>query len=278
MSGEGSALGVAAAMGVPNSTAKKRKAADGSDDAEKKHKCNYCNAAFKYKSKLLRHLSDRHDVGVQWFTCDFAGCSFRTKQSSGIKRHKADMHGDKVRKFTCKFCYKGGATVGDCDKVKGAFKQASTLAIHIAKSHPEEYKKMLEEGDEIVVKFKTSPYIKCPRQPCTYTTTRRSDMNKHLVAIHDFAKPKMFYCRANCGFKSGREGFVKAHESVCKDMTSRNLAPDAVCSVVTSEAGASAKAATATVAPATVAAENLPLSPSVLDSAADGDITKEALI
>ena len=101
--------------------------------------CEFCSKAFKFPSKLKRHLSDAHDVGV--IMCKCTKCNFETKQKDVLTRHVKEVHGEVG--YCCPVCYEGREDEGEGGEggirvieghtgVKGVYKQKKVLVAHLA--------------------------------------------------------------------------------------------------------------------------------------------------
>ena len=70
------------------------------DDADKPHKCSYCNRGFKKASNLKRHILTH--TGERAFSCETCGKTFST--SHAVKLHNRQHTGDKP--YQCEKCLK----------------------------------------------------------------------------------------------------------------------------------------------------------------------------
>ena len=41
---------------------------------------------------LVRHLANKHEVEVVWYSCDQEHCNFKTKEASNLRCHRKRVH------------------------------------------------------------------------------------------------------------------------------------------------------------------------------------------
>jgi uncharacterized C2H2 Zn-finger protein len=61
-------------------------------DTHSTFKCPRCSYNAKNASHLMRHLADKHDIGVTWHARGQPGCDFKAKRAASLTRHLADKH------------------------------------------------------------------------------------------------------------------------------------------------------------------------------------------
>ena len=84
------------------------------------HECPHCDYKGKDKWRLRDHLANIHDIGVTWHECP--QCEYRAKNKMNLKRHLACIHDINARWHKCPLCaYKT--------------KEKSKIKIHLANIH-----------------------------------------------------------------------------------------------------------------------------------------------
>jgi hypothetical protein len=127
--------------------------------------CPYCKYTTKYLTTFNRHLSYRHDIGVQWNQCEY--CDDKFKQKGDLKQHMAYVHNIGVTWEHCKYCD---------DK----FKQKGHLKQHMAYKH------------DINV-----TWYKCGK--CDFKSKKTGTLNRHIARVHDIGHKECTVCYKQCG-------------------------------------------------------------------------------
>ena len=207
------------------------------------HECDKCDRKYLKKRDLEYHISSVHEgKGINSYKCDQCpDMDFRLKED--LRKHNLMIHNIKdnachlcVKTFgrrselnkhiryihqgikqICEYCSKSFGKPGDlnrhikaihegimdykCEKCGKEFSQSRYLTQHINVAH---------ESPE-----KT---IRCGIDNCDYATHNKSNLNKHVISIHE--KPKELCCETcgkQCGSMSDLRRHVKAVHTKIKD-------------------------------------------------------------
>ena len=154
--------------------AKRRTNETGGDD-ERKHKCTTCEARFKNRGDLQRHVKVVHE-GKRMYVCETCGKSFG--HSGHLNRHIQSVHLHQ-RRFRCQFCHY-------------EFYQASHLQSHIGHIHGK--KKALS----------------C--KECGYRASSRNALKTHMRNAHPYEEVTMHGCSfADCPQTFEHENELNSH-------------------------------------------------------------------
>ena len=137
--------------------------------------CHRLNKPFKFKAKLEQHLSDVHDINVNWYCC--SQCNKKFKQKHVLIQHLATIHEINLNWYTCSLCNK-------------KFKTKMILKNHKINKH------------DIDVQWYHCAY-------CPGNFKQLNILNTHLADIHDI-NVKWYFC-SYCDKKFKRKGFLKTH-------------------------------------------------------------------
>ena len=146
-----------------------------------------CDYKSKMKGHLKQHLSNIHDIGVNWFDCPEDGCDYKSKSNGDLKQHLSNIHDIGVSWFHC--------TEDGCDyKSKANY----SLKRHLANIH------------NIGTKW-----FHCPEENCNHKCKNKGDLKKHLSNIHGIGVT-WFHCPEDgCDYKSKANGVLKRHQRQC---------------------------------------------------------------
>ncbi|XP_020268700.1 transcription factor IIIA-like isoform X2 [Asparagus officinalis] len=162
-----------------------------------------CNKRFAFQGNMTRHVKEMHDEessseGEKQYVCPEVGCGKMFKYASRLRKHE-DSHvkldyvevicGEQgcLKKFTDSYCLR--AHVQSCHQyvvceICGTQQLKKNLKRHLR----------IHEGSG------EAERIRCSFEGCQYTFSNRSNLNKHVKAVHDELRP--FPCRiSGCGQK-----------------------------------------------------------------------------
>lgn len=150
---------------------------------QRKHACPNCNKRFENKSKLMRHINDRHEK-TQQFSCP--RCSRMFTQKGNLMQHKALHYDVSPLRVQCKKCKKIFSTKGglkkhektahgydvpkilSCDFCGYATPHRTTLRRHVT-------------GHQTL---DATTCVPCTFEGCTGIFRNQDDVNKHESAVH----------------------------------------------------------------------------------------------
>ncbi|KAH9326240.1 hypothetical protein KI387_006418, partial [Taxus chinensis] len=142
-----------------------------------KHSCPepYCKKAFKYPSKLAKHLDDVHSTTYTEVICCEPGCLKYFTNAEALKEHLRHNH----NRVCCEIC--------GSQQFKNQIKRH--MRIH---------------ENQTCVKS-----IACPYERCLHSYTRKSNLNQHTQSAHLGLKP--FKC-GECGKAYAHKSSRDRHE------------------------------------------------------------------
>ncbi|XP_052063675.1 zinc finger protein 711-like [Mytilus californianus] len=157
--------------------------------------CTLCDKVLSTWLNLIEHKYKKHNIGYdvekyQVLMCDMPNCDFSTIVEYKMRTHYSDVHGE-VGSYVCDLCNKG------C-------KSAPQLKYHMKTVHPDDKTQMHYKCTECSKTFRHSCNLKkhidyvhlkisdkkylC--HLCTYKCMSKTDLNNHLLKIHDIPLPK----------------------------------------------------------------------------------------
>ncbi|KAL0908937.1 hypothetical protein M5K25_023451 [Dendrobium thyrsiflorum] len=182
-----------------------------------------CNRAFAFQGNLKRHLKEIHDddspcEAEKQHTCEEPGCGKIFKFASRLKKHQ-DSHlkvefleifcGEPLcmKPFTNSECLK--AHIQSCHKyVKCEVCGAQQLR--------KNFKRHQRTHEGVISKER----IKCSFQGCEQSFSKKSNLNKHVKAVHEELRPfrcRTSGCQQRFPYKHVRDNHEKTHVYVQGD-------------------------------------------------------------
>ncbi|XP_072955065.1 transcription factor IIIA [Typha angustifolia] len=162
-----------------------------------------CNCSFGIKGNMTRHVKEIHEQETpseheKQFVCREVGCGKTFKYPSKLRKHE-ETH----VKLDCVevVCSENG-----CMKT---FTNTECLKAHVRSCHQhihceicgtKQLKKNFKRHQRMHEGANVAERIKCSFQGCQYTFSNKSNLNKHIKAVHQEVRP--FFCRmSGCGQK-----------------------------------------------------------------------------
>ena len=181
------------------------------------YKCteNDCKYQTKYKSSLKRHLTNVHEIGVEWHHCSIEDCDFKAKESGSLKRHLGDVHDIGVKWHHCSIqdCAYKSKTADNLNRhlvnihdIGVEWHHCSIQDCHYKSKDAGNLKQHLANMHDIGVKW-----YHCSIQDCAYKSKTADKLNRHLVNIHDIGVEWHHCSIQDCHYKSKDAGNLKRH-------------------------------------------------------------------
>ncbi|XP_059073296.1 transcription factor IIIA [Cryptomeria japonica] len=148
-------------------------------ETTKKHICpdRYCDKAFKYPSKLAKHLDDVHSTKYTEIICCEPGCLKYFTNAEALKEHLRRAHNH----ICCEVC--------------GSRQLKKQIKRH-----------MRIHENQTCVKS-----IACPHERCLHNYTTKSNLRQHIKSVHLELKP--FKCQfGGCGMTFAHKSARDKHE------------------------------------------------------------------
>ncbi|XP_020242143.1 transcription factor IIIA isoform X2 [Asparagus officinalis] len=173
-----------------------------------------CKKRFAFQGNMTRHVKEMHGdessvEGEKQYICSEVGCGKTFKYASKLRKHE-DSH---VKlDYVEVICAEPG-----CLK---AFANSDCLKAHMQSSHrhvlcetcgTQQLKKNFKRHLRIHEGNVETERIKCNFQGCQYTFSNKSNLNKHIKAVHEELRP--FPCLfSGCGQKFSYKHVRDNHE------------------------------------------------------------------
>merc|ERR550534_879190 len=149
---------------------------------QKKNKCSKCEASFRFKKSLEKHVASVHEEKKN--KCSKCDISFRFERT--LKKHIVSVH--EARKNICSIC-------------EASFKFMRTLKKHIVSVHGEEKPEKCLFKEKEVKKVRICSH-KCLK--CDLTFRFERTLKKHIASVHGEENPE------KCPFKENPEKKVRS--------------------------------------------------------------------
>tara|TARA_Y100000592_G_scaffold36073_1_gene57247 strand:- start:236 stop:1279 length:1044 start_codon:yes stop_codon:yes gene_type:complete len=177
-------------------------------DTDKKHKCELCKYASKYKQNLTRHINAVH-LKLKPFACPHEGCAFKCSRKCNLKKHVNEVH-LKLQPFVCPHegCDFKSSTQRILDQHFNAvhLKLKPYACPYESCEYTCSYKASLKKHvNEVHLKLK--PFA-CPHEGCAFKCSSKCDLKKHVDAVHLKLKP--YTCNV-CDFACAQKRYLEAH-------------------------------------------------------------------
>lgn len=153
-------------------------------------KCDLCDYVTNYKSSIKTHKRYRHDIDLQWYSCDQEGCNFKSKYKSSIKKHKSYKHDIDVKWY---YCFEPNCSYKT--------KCSSRIKPHKRDKH----------GIDTI-------WYHCSEPNCDYKNKNKHNMTVHKSLVHDI-NVQWHYCdQEGCDYKCKLDTHLKRHKSYIHDI------------------------------------------------------------
>ena len=141
-----------------------------------------CDATFKQKNNMYRHVRNIHGTKLKFYTCTYENCKKKFKTKSNYKRHLRNVHDEgEIIWHECEICNYKAKT--NCD-LKG----------HMANIHDVEV-----------------TWYKCPQKECTYKCKHKSSIKRHLTNVHNIGVIWYNCPQKECTYKCKHKSSIKSH-------------------------------------------------------------------
>ncbi|GLJ19076.1 hypothetical protein SUGI_0342660 [Cryptomeria japonica] len=150
-----------------------------SKETTKKHICpdRFCDKAFKYPSKLAKHLEDVHSTKYTEIICCEPGCLKYFTNAEALKEHLRQAH----NRICCEVC------------------------------GSQQLKKQIKRHMRIHENKTCVKSIACPYERCLHSYTTKSNLRQHIKSVHLELKP--FKCQfGGCGMTFAHKSARDRHE------------------------------------------------------------------
>ena len=145
--------------------------------------CEHCDYKSNYRSNLVRHKANKHNIGVKWHNCNYKECGKKFKTSGVLKRHIKIVH-MKIRSIKCDICQETFQTQSHLKRHK-IYKH--TTAIPKFKCSEPECNKEFKINDDLVRHIRNvhakGDQIKCAI--CFISLSNKSHLTRHIRTVHN---------------------------------------------------------------------------------------------